>query len=791
MRTVLRLVRRIVIILVVLALVLPLGLAAAGWGVMRATLPPRDDEAAIPGLAGPVSITLDRHGVPYVRAGSEMDAWAALGWLHARDRMLQMELMRRSASGRLSEVIGAQALRLDRYMRLLGLAQSAEADFAALPEETRAALAAYARGVNAWIAEKGRWAAPEFVALGLTPEPWRETDSLLWGKVMALFLSGNSRTELARLRLSTRLDRARIDELWPRDDSPGTPTAALPGFGGHLDRVIAALPVFGEDAPVPPTASNIWAVTGDRTVTGKPLLANDPHLGFAQPIQWHLARVEAPGMTLAGAFAPGVPFLVLGRNAHVAWGMTTTHSDTQDVFIERLAGDDAYVTPDGPRPFTVREERFRVRFGEDVTMRVRATANGPVLSDLDPNPGTPSGHVLSVAMTALIPRDSAAAALHRLNRARNFAEADQAVAAIGAPQQNIVIADTAGRMGMVLPARIPLRRAGDGSFPGPAWDGSHGWDGFAPREALPRFVDPPSGRIVNANNRVVADDFPLFLGRDWWGDFRHRRIIERLDGEGRQTVETMAAIQTDEVSLAARDLLPLMTAIPTPAAPAEAEALAMLKAWDGRMAASRPEPLLYSAWVMHLGQRIAAASFGEEQETFREASAEFLLFVLTRGGHWCGPAACTSLLSASLADAVATLTAAHGAEMTRWRWGDAHKVRFQHALMRFVPVLGPWFGTTLETGGDSHTVMRAGIRLTGRTPFQNIHGAGYRASYDLADLENSRFIIATGQSGHPLSAHYRDLAPIWATGQVIRIPSDPVGETGRISLTPARSIVAP
>lgn len=786
MRTALRLLRRIVIVLVVLALALPLTVAVMGWSVMRATLPPRDDAAAIPGLSAPVSITLDRHGIPYVRAASEMDAWAALGWLHARDRMFQMEMMRRTGAGRLSELIGAPGLRLDRYMRLLGLSQVAEADHARLPEETRAALAAYARGVNAWLSEKGRWAAPEFVALGLTPEPWRETDSILWGKVMALFLSGNARTELARLRLSTTLDRARIDELWPRDASPGTPTAALPAMEDHVGRVLAALPVFGEDAPVPPSASNVWAVTGPRSATGKPLLANDPHLAFGKPIQWHLARVEAPGMTLAGAFAPGVPFLVLGRNAHVAWGMTTTHSDTQDVFIERLAGEESYVTPAGPRPFAVREERFRVRFGDDVTMRVRATSNGPILSDLDPNPGTPAGHVLSVAMTALMPGDSAAAALHRLNRARSFAEADEAVASIGAPQQNIVIADTAGRMGMVLPARIPLRRAGDGSFPGPAWDGSHGWDGFAPREALPRFIDPPSGRIVNANNRVVSDDFPLFLGRDWWGDFRYRRIIDRLDTEGLQTVETMASLQTDAVSLAARDLLPLMTAIPTPAEPATAQALAMLRAWDGTMAASRPEPLLYSAWVMHLGRRIAATMIAADQETFREASAEFLLFVLTRGGHWCGAIGCTAQLSASLADAVAMLTAAHGAEMARWRWGDVHVVRFQHALMRFVPVIGAWFGTTFETSGDSHTVMRAGVRLAGRAPFENIHGAGYRAVYDLADLENSRFVIAGGQSGHPLSRHYRDLAALWATGKVIRLPPAPMGETGRISLSPAR-----
>jgi len=781
-----RLARRLLLALLALAVALPVLALAAGWVVLRVTLPPERAEAEIPGLSAPVEVTLDRHGIPYVRAGSEADAWAAIGWLHARDRMFQMELMRRSASGRLSELIGAPGLRLDRYVRLLGLEQAAREDFAGLPEETRAALAAYARGVNAWIARKGRWSAPEFVIIGHTPEPWRETDSLLWGKMMAVFLSGNARTELARLRLATMLPRERIDELWPRDRSEGNPVASLPNLGAHLSRLLAALPAFGEDAPVPPSASNVWAVTGERSATSLPLLANDPHLAFAQPIQWHLARVEAPGLTLAGAFAPGVPFLVLGRNHAIAWGMTTTHSDTQDVFIERLDGPDRYVTPDGPRPFTVREERFRVRFGKEVTLRVRATRHGPVLSDLDPTPGTPEGHVLAVAMTALFPGDQAAAALHRLNRASSFAEAETAVAGIGAPQQNIVIADRAGRMGMILPARVPVRRAGDGAFPAPGWDGSHDWLGFAPYEALPRFVDPPSGRIVNANNRVVPDDFPVFLGRDWWGDWRFRRILERLEAEPAQTAETMAAIQMDEVSLAARALLPLMTTIDPPSDPRAASALARLRAWDGTMAADRPEPLIYSAWVRQIGRRIAAGALGPDQEAFRESSAEFLLFVLRDGRHWCGEGGCHRLLSSALTAALAELTEAHGAEIERWRWGAVHMVRFQHPLMRFVPVIGPWFGTVLETGGDSHTVMRAGIRLSGSAPYENIHGAGYRGVYDLADLDRSRFIIATGQSGHPLSPHYRDLTPLWGSGATLRLTATPDGETGRILLRPGR-----
>ena len=778
--------RRLLVGLVGLVVILAAGLVAT----FRLTLPPERNEVAISGLSAPVEVTLDPNGVPWIRAGSVEDAYAALGYLHARDRLFQMELMRRGGAGRLAEVVGPMGLRLDRFSRLLGLEAKAQADLAALPEHTRSALAAYARGVNAWIAERGVAAAPEFLLLGFRPEPWRETDSLLWGKVMGLLLTGNMRTELARLALSARLPRDRIDELWPRDTTPGSPVAAAPIPAidpDHAARVLAALPVFGEDAPHPPSASNIWAVSGQHTATGKPLLANDPHLALIAPGPFHLARVEAPGLSLVGGFAPGVPFLLLGHNGHIAWGFTTTHSDTQDVFIERLVDDGHYLAPDGPRPFQVREERIRVRFGEDVILRVRETRNGPVISDLDPNPGMPAGHVLAVRMALLEPDDASASAIHRLNAARDLDEAEVALRRISAPQQNIVVADRAGRIGMFLPAKIPLRRAGDGSFPVPGWDGSHDWTGFAPYEALPRFVDPPSGRLVNANNRVVPDDFPVWLTRDWWGDFRFRRIVERLDAHpGPLDAAAMAAIQLDIVSAAARDLVPLMLRA-EPRSSLAREAHALLSSWDGAMRADRPEPLLYHAWRAAFGRLVAERALGSEAEAFRETAAEFLLFVLTRGAHWCGAGEdpCRPLLTQALEDAIASLRERFGRRpMAEWRWGEAHVARFGHPLLRFVPGLGPRFGALMETPGDGETVLRAGFRGAGRAAFENIHGASFRAVYDLADLDRSLFIVAPGQSGHPASPHFRDLAPLWLGGGMLRMAREPVAAAGRLRLVP-------
>ena len=345
--------------------------AAVVTGVLWLTLPPRSQQARIPGLTGPVDIGFDADGIPRIRAANATDAAAALGFVHARDRLFQMELMRRAASGRLSEIAGPATLALDRSMRTLGLRRRAVADYPALPAETRAMLEAYARGVNAWIAERGRFSAPEFLFLG-APEPWEPVDSLLWGQTMGLWLSLNWRTELSRQSLAGRVPQQMIDELWPPAAGDGRPEAALAPVLSHAAGELAAvLPRFPDPFTLPSSASNEWAVDGRHTATGAPLLAGDPHLAFGFPGIWYLARIETPDGVLAGATAPGVPFLVLGHNGHIAWTFTTTGADVQDVFIETPAGDGQYQTPDGPRPFAVREERIKVR-GEPDQVLTRA-----------------------------------------------------------------------------------------------------------------------------------------------------------------------------------------------------------------------------------------------------------------------------------------------------------------------------------------------------------------------------------------------------------------------------------
>ena len=757
-------------------LLLPLLALAALGGALWWTLPPREGRLELPGLSAPVDIAFDADGIPRIAAASEADAAMALGVLHARDRLFQMETMRRTAAGRLAELAGPAALRLDRFSRTLGLARRAEADLAAQPPEARALLDAYAAGVNAWIAARGRFAAPEFLALG-APEPWTPRDSLLWGKLMGLYLSGNWRTELERTRLADLLPPDRLEELWPADPSPGrAEVARLEPDGAR--RLLAALPRFGEDAPLPESASNAWAVSAERSVTGGALLASDPHLGFQAPILWYLARVELPGgRFLAGATAPGVPLVLIGRSDRLAWGFTTTHSDTQDVFVERPAGPDSYETPDGPRPFAEREEIIAVRGAAPERLRVRETRHGPVISDLDP-PADPT-RILAVAMANLAPGDTAAAGLLALNRAGSIEEAGRAVAAITSPPQNVMVADRAGRVAMFLAGRTPVRRAGDGTRPVPGWDGSHDWTGWVPFDALPHVVDPASGAVANANNRVQPEGSEVFLGQDWFGDWRFRRIAAALAARPRHAPRDFVTLQQDTVSLLARDLLPVLRRMPRPAGMA-GQARDLLLGWDGEMAGDRPQPLVFNAWWREAA-RLALAEGGVPAGAW-PPRPEFLRMVLTeeRGARWCGPGGCDALASRALERAVAALAERSGPDPATWRWDRWHVARFEHPLLRFLPVLGRLTAIEVPMSGDGDTVLRGGYR----EDYAADQGAGLRLVADLASPDGLLAVIATGQSGNPLSAHWSDLNARWAAGRPLRLSREaPVA--GRLRLDPA------
>ena len=744
-------------------------LAAAGVaGVIWLTLPGGSLEQRIPALAEPVEVTIDPDGIPRIVASNERDAAAALGFLHARERLFQMDLMRRAARGELSEVVGPATLRIDRLSRLLDLRDRAEADLAGLPADVRALLDSYAAGVNAWIERRGRFAALEFSLLG-APRRWTAADSLLWGKTMGLYLSGNWRTELARLALSGSLTRPQIEALWPDVAVPGPQAQGLPNAASTALALAPVLPRFPDPFTLPAAASNEWAVDGAHSATGAPLLAGDPHLAFGLPGIWYLARIDTPSTTLVGATAPGVPFLVIGHNGHIAWTFTTTGADTQDLFVETPAADGT-LTEDGPRPLVRRTETIHVRGQPDDVLTVRETRHGPVVSDLIPGETS----LLALSIASLAPGDTAAAGLLALNRAQNVAEAGRAAAGITAPVQNMLVADR-DTIGLYTTGRVPVRRAGDGGFAAPGDDGSMDWIGWAQGDALPHVVAPASGRLVNANERVsdtgASAGGGAFLGRDWFAATRSDRIRAMLDAKPRPDVKDFAAMQVDDLDLVAVALLPALQ----PLAPE-------LAGWDGRMRADLAQPLVFNVWMIDFSQRLLARLHVPPGAAPAALPwPELVQTAMTQPGQALCGGDCTALLRASHDSALAALRRRFGTDPGRWRWGDAHQARFAPLALRAVPVLGTMLTAAIAQAGSDSTVGRGGVR---QDTLESVHGAAYRGIYDLANLERSRFMVAPGQSGDPFSALSRNFLRQWRNGDTISLPVRPSLVAVQIGLFP-------
>jgi len=795
-------------LLLALVVVLAGGLlAAALWH----TLPPDRAIRRVPGLGQPVDIAFGPYGIPRIHAASAEDAAAALGMLHARDRMFQMELMRRLGSGRLSEIAGPAALPTDRMMRILGLRVRAEAAWRAMPAHPRALLAAYARGVNAEITARGRFIAPEFLLLG-RPAPWTPVDSLLWGRLMALSLGANWRTELARLAASPRVPLARQLALRPAPATALPPQALLalpdpasapalgPSAAPGLVRLAAALdralPRFPAPYTQPGEASDEWAVDGAHSRTGAPLLAGDPHLALGFPAIWYLARIEEPGFVLTGATAPGVPFLVLGQNGRIAWSMTSNEADTQDLFIEKEGPGQTYLTPPGLAPpglapsgtagFALRREVIHVRGGADDILTVRESRHGPVISDALPQEAAlGQGEVLALAWTALAPTDGEhqdpATSLIALDEATTTAAAGEAAGHSLAPVQNLLVADRRG-IALYTTGTVPRRRAGDGSFPQPGWDGAHDWTGLASGDSLPHVTAPASGHLLNGNERTAPPDFPVFMGRDWPGAWRAQRIRALLEARPLHDVDEFVAMQHDTLSRFAADLLPglLQRLAAHPPDGFSARAAAELVGWDGSMSARAPQPLIFNAWLQEFARDMLARN--QVGQSITGDWPDFVALLLRpEGARFCG-GDCTPALLHALDDSTARIALSQGNAPADWRWWRPHRAIFANPFLSRVPIVRRAARASVPVAGDETTLLRAGDGVLGR--FSAIHGAAYRGVYDLADPGRSRFIVTPGQSGNWLSSTAWNLMQNWAAGTSITIPGRPETVRATVRLTP-------
>lgn len=774
---------------VVLLLVLAAG--AALWLYAKRTLPQTEGSIAVPGATAELRIERDTNGIPTIRAASLEDALFGLGFVHAQDRLWQLETHRRIGSGRLAEAFGEAALDSDRFLRALGVKRAAAAQWARTQGEARAMVLAYTAGINAYLQTSLRARPPEYVVLGLQPEPWTPEDSLAWAVMMAWDLGANWSTELSRMRLSLKLPVARINELMP--PYPGDKPFVQTDYGA-LYRELRVDAKLGQqalrDAPesgIEGAGSNNWVLAGSRTTTGRPLLANDPHLKLSAPALWYFARIEAPGVKVAGATMPGLPGVVLGQNEHVAWGFTNTGPDVQDLYLERIKPDDPaqYQTPDGWAAFERFDDVIKVRGGADVPITVRATRHGPVISDAGRvaegviGPAAKPTYALAMRWTALDPDVGTIAAALGFNRARSVDEFIAASAAYTVPMQNMVVADRAGHIGFVAAGRVPLRKPENdlkGQVPAPGWDARYDWAGTLPAGDTPREIDPPSGYIATANQRIHAVEYPHYLTSEWALPYRHQRIEQLLAARDKHSLDDLRTMQSDELSLATLKLLPwLQKARSTHSLAAAAQQ--QLAGFDGVMAADEAAPLIFWSWARHLSEGLFADEMGDalwerSSRSFRDAMEG----VLERNdGWWCDdkrtPAAedCAQQIDAAFTKALAELQARHGGDVAAWQWGRAHVARSEHRPFSQVKPLARWFELRAPVGGDTYTVNvgRVGLkpdRTTGEL-YLDEHGPSLRALYDLGDPSQSRVMHSSGQSGIVFSPLYASFVERWTKVQ--------------------------
>ncbi len=769
-------------------------LKTAGWGLLvliglsgltvgmwlLTSLPQKTGSLELDGLTSTVEIYRDEAAIPYIYAQSDADGYFALGFVHAQDRFWQMDLMRRFGAGRLSELLGEATLASDRWMRTLGLYRRAEEQVQKLPDPVQQALRAYAKGVNAWQRTKNGLGAIEFVWFADQLDPWKPADSLIWSKIMATRLSGNFRKEISRSRVADLLGREKMNEFWPDDPSPDPRTShhQYPLLPVSLLSSLNSLPPDPPGLPV--GASNQWAIGPKRSTTHLPFLANDPHLGFAAPILWYLAFIKTPTTQLTGATVPGVPFHILGHNGKIAWGITSTQADQEDLVVERVANTNSarYVVGSHSRAFIQTPMTIAVKGKPAHAMTVRATDQGPVISDLIPNllKATEPRRAIVLEAVYLKPNDPTINALYYLNRASNWLEFRRALVFLKTPTLNVSYADTTGNIGFQVAGSLPVRAVGDGSLPTRRLSGTANWLEYVPYSQLPHLYNPDQGLIFNANNPVGSATGGPFISRDWAAPYRARRIDQVLQSKRKFDMGDMKTLQLDNLSLMAMDVLPQMLILATATEDRSKQILAMLKTWDRRMVRDRPEPLIFSTWLRALNYGLYGDDLGELGKPLLGLRPLFVLNALQENKIWCDDTqsiekeTCSDIVSRSLLQAIQQLSQKYGNTPKDWRWGDAHQSTFAHGVFNHVPLLNKITDLQIANDGGDYTVNRGASRINHeQAPFKHIHGPGLRAIYDLSNLTRSQFQIATGQSGNFLSSHYRDQLTNWRDGKFLTI----------------------
>ncbi|RPJ49260.1 MAG: penicillin acylase family protein [Chloroflexi bacterium] len=757
----------------------------------------------LPGLQARVEVIRDRWGVPHIYAENELDLFFAQGFVHAQDRFFQMDFQRRLVAGRLSEIFGSVTLVVDRWMRVVGMQRIAEQEIEKLQEDHRQIAEAYSVGINAWL--KFRHLPVEFSLLQYDPEPWRPVDSLGWSKMMAWMLSANWESELMRLELVDKLGPEQAEQLELMEEENWPLVLNLPDALELQQNMLRLARQWTGPGAGEGVGSNNWVVSGARTSTGKPILANDMHMLLSTPAIWYENHLAGGELNLTGISSPGLPMIISGHNGQVAWGFTAGFADVQDLYEEHLRfregdealgdeapGREAPAEEDGSvgtktqvefefegkwYPAEVRQEEIKVRFGASVFEEVITTRHGPLLTPLLDGPTPP----LALCWTAADTSGGTFLAIARMSRAKNCAEFREALRTWNTPVLNTVYADTEGNIAYSLTGKVPIRRNGEGKLPAPGWSGEYEWAGFIPYEEMPHLYNPPAGYIVTANNHTVGPDYPYYLGRDYVCSDRAERIAELILSRRVIDPAYVQEMQFDQVSPTAQTIAALISRLSVND-PRLARMVEFMRVWDGRLSADSPAAAIYEVLVRELWHAIFEHRLGDLMPRFKGAllnevamnnpwghhAWEWLRRELVRSrSPWFdlgGGETRDDVLRLALERTARFLTERQGPDIQNWAWGRFHQLKFVHILGRVKPLEATFSRGSFPVGGDVNTIWATASPIDRADADEGMVGPPFRFIADLSDLNRSLGLLAPGQSGQVGSPHYDDQVDAWFTG---------------------------
>lgn len=729
---------------------------------LNRSLPKITGEITIAGLNEPVTVIRDEMGIPHIKAANEHDLYVAQGYIQAQDRLFQMDLSRRQASGRLSEVVGEAVVDKDKYFRTLGLRRAAEASANVYSNAGMEVLNAFAKGVNLYIDElrkSGKWPI-EFTFLGYEPEDWSPIDSLTIGKYMAFDLGGHWQDQAFRHYLLQEFPEDKAYDLFPEypENAPYIISKNELDMSKQFANVII---------PHEYNGSNNWVVSGEKSVSGKPLLADDPHLGLATPAIWYQMQLETKDLNVSGVIFAGVPGIILGHNEDIAWGVTNTGPDVQDLYIEKR-------NPDNPKEFLynnkwekaeIISEPIKIKDKQTLEYEVLITRHGPIISEFAEDIGAST--VLSLQWTALQPSAELEAILN-MNKAKDWPEFEKALQQFETPAQNFVFAAQDGTIAFKANGKIPIRKKDNGLLPVPGWTDEYDWIGYIPFEELPKTVNPKEGFISTANNKVINDDYPYHISHDWAQPYRQMRIQEVLQANDKLTVVDMMNLQMDEKNLQAEEFVPkFIGLLENINGDREKAVLEKLTNWDFYDHKEDAAPYIFNIWMGKISDVLLSEEINEEMlELFsgRKAAVDKLLRSAIEGnpGPWIEEkGGIEAVLTESLQLTLSQIEEAEGKDMSKWQWGNYHQVQFKHPLSSVFPLHYVFNRKgSIPVGGSSVTVKAAAYLDTGIVD----HGASWRFAIDMANTDEAYHLVGPGQSGHVKSKWYHDQMDDWVKG---------------------------